>query len=108
MPIALFNFARALKISRFTIDILAQRLDQLKSQPYRSGEESERFVDLTHESVVCCEQLHHLLRARVAGLQLLDDCTAVGLITDFEELDRKISESLARLNWFEYGKAGEI
>ena len=105
MPIALFNFARALKISRFTIDILARRLDRLKSQPCRSEDESERFLDLTHENVACYEQLHHRLRTRLSGLQLLDDCTVVCLIAEIEELDRNISESLARLNWFEYGKA---
>lgn len=107
MPIALFSLARALKISGFTIDVLAQRLEQLESQSH-PGDERKRFVERTHESVASCEQLYHLLRARFFGLQSLDECTMASLNTEFEQLHHKISESLTRLNSFECSNAMEI
>jgi hypothetical protein len=62
MPIVLFNFARNLKITRFTIDVLTQRLEHLESPRDGSSEEWSRFVGLTHESVAARDQLHDALR----------------------------------------------
>ena len=95
MPIALFNFVRALKISRFTIDVLMQRLEQLN--------EGERCVGLMHESVASCERLHNRLCARMSGLQDLDDYAMASLNAEFGELQHNISESIARLKSFELG-----
>ena len=39
MPIVLFNFARNLKITRFTIDVLTQRLEHLESPGDGTSEE---------------------------------------------------------------------
>ncbi len=107
MPIVLFDFARNLKITRFTIDVLTQRLEQLESPRDRTSEEWSRFVDLTHESVAACNQLHDALRGKFSGLQSLDTGSIAFLNAGFAELHRKIAESIARLNAFEYGTAKE-
>jgi hypothetical protein len=105
MPIVLFDFARNLKIARFTIDVLTQRLEQLESPRNGTSEESARFVGLTHESVAACDQLHDALRARSSGVQSLDFGAIAFLNAGFVELHRKIAESIARLNSFEYETA---
>jgi hypothetical protein len=105
MPIVLFDFTRNLKITRFTIDVLTQRLEQLESPRDGTSEECARFVDLTHESVAACDQLHDALRAKFSGLQSLDSGAIAFLNAGFIELHRKIEESIARLNSFEYGAA---
>ena len=102
MPIVLFDFARNLKITRFTIDVLTQRLEQLES-PRDGSEECARFVGLTHESVAACDQLHDTLRAKFSGAQSLDSGAIAFLNAGFVVLHRKIAESIARLNSFEYG-----
>jgi hypothetical protein len=103
MPIVLFNFARNLKITRFTIDVLTQRLEHLESPRDGTREEWSRFVDSTHESVAACDQLHDALRGEFFGLQSLDTGSIAFLDAGFAELHRKITESIARLNAFEYG-----
>jgi hypothetical protein len=108
MPIVLFSFARNLKITRFTIDVLTQRLEHLASP--RDGSTSEewpRFVGLTHESVAACDQLHDALRGKCSGMQSPEAGSIAFLNAGFEELHRKIAESIARLNAFEYGTAKE-
>ena len=105
MPIVLFDFSRNLKITRFTIDVLTQRLKQLESPRDGTGEECARFVGLTHESVAACDQLHNVLRARLSGVQSSDSSAIAFLNAGFEELYRKIGESIARLNSFKYGTA---
>jgi len=100
MPIVLFDFARNLKITRFTIDVLTQRLEQLELP---NSEECARFVGLTHESVAVCDQLHDTLRAKFSGAQSLDSGAIAFLNAGFVVLHRKIAESIARLNSFEYG-----
>ena len=107
MPIVLFEFARNLKITRFTIDVLTQRLEQLESPRDGTSEESARFVGLTHESVAACDQLHDALHARFSGAQSLDSGAIAFLSAGFMELHRKIAESIARLNSLEYGTAKE-
>jgi hypothetical protein len=103
MPIVLFDFARNLKITRFTIDVLVQRLEQLESLRDGTSEECARFVGLTHESVAACDQLHDALRAKFSDLQSLDSGEIAFLSAGFVELHRKIADSIARLNSFEYG-----
>ena len=105
MPIVLFSFARNLKITRFTIDVLTQRLEHLKSPRDGISEEWSRFIGLTHESVAACDQLHDALRGKFSGMQSLDAGSIAFLNTGFAELHRKITESIARLNLFEYGTA---
>ena len=100
MPIVLFNFARNLKITRFTIDVLTQRLEHLESPRDGSSEERSRFVGLTHESVAACDQLHDALHGRFSGMQSLDTGSIAVLNVGFAELHRKIAESIARLNSF--------
>ena len=101
MPIVLFEFARNLKITRFTIDVLTQRLEQLESPHDDTGEEWSRFVGSAHQSVAACDQLHDALRGRVSGMQSLDTDSIASLNAGFAELHRKIAESIARLNSFE-------
>src|ERR1700720_629779 len=103
MPIVLFNFARNLKITRFTIDVLTQRLEHLESPGDGTSEEWLRFVSLTHGSVAACDQLHDALRGKFSGMQSLDTGSIALLKAGLAELHRKIAESIARLNSFEYG-----
>ena len=103
MPIVLFDFARNLKITRFTIDVLTQRLEQFESLRDDTSEECAWFVGLTHESVAACDQLHDVLRAKFSGVRSLDSAAIAFLNAGFAELHRKIAESIARLNSFEYG-----
>jgi hypothetical protein len=106
MPIVLFDIARNLKITRFTIDVLTQRLEHLESPGDGTSEEWLRFVGLTHGSVAACDQLHDALRGRFFG-KSLDTGSIAFLNAGFAELHRKIAESIARLNSFEYGAAKE-
>ena len=103
MPIVLFNFARNLKITRFTIDVLTQRLEHLESPRDGTSEEWSRFVGLTHDNVEACDQLHDALRGKFSGMQSLDTGSIAFLNAGFAELHRKIAESIARLNSFEDG-----
>jgi hypothetical protein len=105
LPIVRFDFSRNLKITRFTIDVLTQRLEQLQSPRDGTSEECVRFVGLTHESVAACDQLHDALRAKVSGVQSLDSGAIAFLNAGFVDLHRKSAESIARLNSFEYGTA---
>jgi hypothetical protein len=107
MPIVLIDFARNLKITRFTIDVLMQRLEHLGSPCDGTTEQWSRFVGLTHESVAACDQLHNALRAKFSGMQSLDTGSITFLNAGFAELHRKIAESIARLNSFEYATAKE-
>ena len=107
MPIVLFNFARNLKITRFTIDVLTQRLEHLESRCDGTSEEWSRFVGLTQQSVAACDQLHDALRGKFSGMQSLDTGSIAFLNAGFAQLHRKIAESIARLNSLEYGTAKE-
>jgi hypothetical protein len=106
MPIVLFEFARNLKVTRFTIDVLTQRLEQLESLHDGTSEECERFVGLTHGSVAACDRLHDALRAKFSSVKSLDSAAIAFLEAGFAELHCKIAESIARLNSFEYRTAG--
>jgi hypothetical protein len=107
MPIVLFDIARNLKITRFTIDVLTQRLEHLESPGDGTSEEWLRFVGLTHGSVAACDQIHDVLRGKFSGMRSLDTDSIAFLNAGFAELHRKIAESIARLNSFEYGAAKE-
>jgi hypothetical protein len=101
MSTLLFHFARNLKISRFTIDVLMQRIDQLKS---RLPEEYERrILAKTNEGVQDCDHLHQDLCDRFCGVQSFDSGSIASLISAFEELHRRIAESIANCNVFEFG-----
>jgi hypothetical protein len=102
MPIEMFDLARNLKISRFTIDVLMQRLMHLNPRRASAPDECERFVGQTQESVTACDQLLSELRDRLYGTQPVDVGTIASLSSGFEELHRKITESIARLNSFEF------
>jgi hypothetical protein len=86
MPIVLLNFARNLKITRFTIDVLTQRLEHLESPRDGTSEEWSRFVCLTHESVAACDQLYDALRGKFSGMQSLDTGSIAFLNAGFAEL----------------------
>jgi hypothetical protein len=108
MPIGQFNFARNMKISRFMIDVLMQRLQDLRPHPYHSPEECGELVGWAHERVAACDQLHNELRERFSAIRPLDADAIVSLSAEFEELRRKLAEPIARLNSFEYRGAGEF
>jgi hypothetical protein len=103
MPPVLFSFARNLKISRFTIDVLMQRLTHLQPPPHRGADRDAQLVGQTLASVAACDQLHNELRERFRGIQASDAGAIASFGARFEELNRRISESIARLNSFEYG-----
>jgi hypothetical protein len=104
MPMEMFDFARNLKISRFTIDVLMQRLTHLNPQRM-TAPECERFVGQTQESVTACDQMLSELHDRFYGSQSVDFGATALLSSGFDELHRKITESIARLNSFEYASA---
>jgi hypothetical protein len=99
MSTELFNFARNLKFSRFTIDVLMQRLDQLK--PCRP-EGYELLLGNTTSGVEDCDHLHQDLCERFSGVQTSDTGAIASLSAAFEELHRRIAESIANCNVFEF------
>ena len=108
MPTILFQFSRKLKMSRFTIDVLMERLTNLRPPRQRAVEEWEGFVGRTYESLNACDRLHNelgeqfdVVRARAAG-------DFPSLVDRFEDLHRRISESIATLNSVENGTARTI
>jgi hypothetical protein len=108
MPTILFQFSRKLKMSRFTIDVLMERLTNLSPPRQRAAEEWEGFVGRTYESLKACDRLHNelgeqfdVVRARAAG-------DFPSLVDRFEDLHRRISESIATLNSVENGTARAI
>ena len=100
MSTLLFHFARNLKFSRFTIDVLMQRLDQLKP---RRPAEYERLLAKTNEAVRDCDHLHKDLCDRFCGVQSFDAGSIASLIAAFDDLHRRIAESIANCNVFEFG-----
>ena len=104
MATVLFQLSRKLKMSRFTIDVLMERLTNLRPPRQRAADEWEGFVGRTYESLKACDELHNelgeqfdIVQARNAGFPSLSD--------RFEDLHRRISESIATLNSFENGTA---
>lgn len=107
MPPVLFSFARNLKISRFTIDVLMQRLTHLQSPPQREPDVDAQLVGQTLTSVAACDQLHNELHEQFRRIQVSDPGAIASFRARFEDLHRRISESIARLNSFEYGIQSE-
>ena len=102
MSTVLFQFARNLKISRFTIDVLMQRLDQLK--PPRP-EAYELLLGKTTAGIEDCDHLHRDLCDRFSEMQAFDTGAIASLSAAFEELHRRITESITNCNVFESGPA---
>ena len=100
MSIVLFHFARSLKISRFTIDVLMQRLDQLKP---RRPEGYRGLLGKMNESVRNCDHLHNDICDRFCRVQSFDAGTIAPLMSAFEDLDRLITNAIASCNVFEFG-----
>ena len=105
MPTLLFQFARKLKISRFTIDVLMERVGNLHPPRQRAADEWEGFVGRTYESLKACDQLHTELGAQLGVVESRNAGDFPSLVDRFEDLHRRISESIATLNAFENGPA---
>ena len=98
MSTILFQFSRKLKISRFTIDVLMERLRNLRPPRQRPAEEWEGFVGRTYESLKACDRLHNELGQQFDVARARDAGDFPSLIDRFEDLHRRISESIASLN----------
>ena len=105
MATLLFQFARKLKISRFTIDVLMERLGNLHPPRLRAADEWEGFVGRTYESLKACDRLHSELGQQLNVVQSRNAGDFPSLVDRFEDLHRRISESIATLNSFENGTA---
>jgi hypothetical protein len=99
MSSVLFHFARNLKISRFTIDVLMQRLDQLKPRPEGYG----GLLGKMTQSLRDCDHLYNEICDRFCGVQSFEAGSIAPLMTAFEELDRRIKNAIASCNVFEFG-----
>ena len=55
MPTLLFQVYRRLKLSRFTIDVLMERLTNLHRPRQRADDEWAGFVGRTYESLKACD-----------------------------------------------------
>jgi hypothetical protein len=100
MPIALFHMARKLKFSRFTIDVLIQRLEHLEPC---CPKKFERVLRETKQGVENCDHLHNDLRDRFFGALSFDARSIASLTSAFEELNRRITDSISGCNVFEFG-----
>ena len=100
MSITLFHLARNLKFSRFAIDVLLQRLEQLRP---RCVEQSERILLETKQGVQNCDHLHNELCDRFCAKRSFNTGSIASLLSTFEELNRRIADSIAKCNVFEFG-----
>ena len=100
MSIALFRLARNLKFSRFAIDVLLQRLEQLKP---RCAEQNQRILLETKQGVQNCDHLHNELCHRFCAKRSFDTGSIASLLSTFDELNRRIADSIATCNVFEFG-----
>jgi hypothetical protein len=103
MSTELFNFVRDVKISRFTIDVLIQRLDQLKPHRHCGLEEYERLLGKANAGVVDCDHLLNDLRDQFCGVQSRDAGSIASVSGAFEDLHRRIAESITNCNVLEFG-----
>jgi hypothetical protein len=99
MSSVLFHFARNLKISRFTIDVLMQRLDQLKPRPEGYG----GLLGKMTQSLRDCDHLYNEICDRFCGVRSFEAGSIAPLMTAFEELDRRIKNAIVSCNVFEFG-----
>ena len=98
MSTVLFHLARNLKISRFTIDVLMQRLEQLTPRC-----KDQRVLRETQQAVENCDHLHNDLCERFCKIQSLDRRSIASLTAAFEVLNRRIKDSISGCNCFEFG-----
>lgn len=105
MTTILFQFSRKLRISRFTIDVLMERLTNLRPPRKQADDEWAGFVGRTYEGLKACERLHNELGEEFGVVQARDADDFPSLVDRFEDLHRRISESIATLNTFENGAA---
>jgi hypothetical protein len=100
-----FHFARSLKISRFAIDVLIQRLERLElGRPEGDGQ----VIGETNQCVRDCDHLHHDLCNRFIGMQSFDGGSIVSLMAAFEVLNRRIIQSISDCNAFESGSSVHV
>ena len=73
----------------------------------RAGGEEPRFTNRligeTNEGVQNCDHLHNDLCDRFCAKQSFDTGSIASLLTTFEELNRRITDSIAKCNAFEFG-----
>lgn len=101
--VPLFQFNRNLKLSRFTVDVLMQRLTHLKSERHCAPDECLRSIDQANASVTACDQLQNELHQRLNSGRPIDLGTMASMVAMLREMRRNVTESIARLNSFEYG-----
>jgi hypothetical protein len=103
MPTEPFNLVRDMNISRFTIDVLMRRLDQLKPRRHCGPEEYERLLGKTNAGVADCDHLLNDLRDRFCGAKSFDAGSIASVSAAFEELHRRIAESITNCDVLEFG-----
>lgn len=103
MAIVSFNMLRDLKFTRFTIDVLLQRIAQLVPPHNRGRAECERFVGDSRAAVATCDRLHDEISDRVHGIQPPDASALMSLRARLQELHRKIAAEITRFDLFEHG-----
>jgi hypothetical protein len=103
MSTELFNFVRDVQVSRFTIDVLIQRLNQLKPRAHYGPDEYERLLGKTYAGVAGCDHLLNDLRDRFCEVHSFDAGSIASVSAAFEELHRRIAESITNCNVLEFG-----
>jgi hypothetical protein len=98
-----FNFVRNVQVSRFTIDVLIQRLNQLKPRRHCGPEEYERLLGKTYAGVACCNYLLKDFRERFCEVHSFDAGSIASASAAFEDLQRRIAESITNCNILEFG-----
>lgn len=99
MATHIFHLTRKLKFSRFTIEVLSQRLEQLNSL---CPEEYGPVLSAAKRGVQHCEHLHDELRGQLCGAQSLDAVSIASLLAAFDELNRGVKDLLAQCNEFAF------
>jgi len=82
-----------------------ERLSNLRPPRQRAADEWEGFVGRTYESLKACDQLHGELGEQFDVVQERNVADFPSLLDRFEDLHRRISESIAALNSVETGTA---
>src|SRR5258708_8793963 len=86
MSTLLFQFSRKLKISRFTIDVLMERLTNLRPPRQRADDEWEGIVGRTYESLKACDQMHNEVGEQFDVVQARNPGDFPSLIDRVEDL----------------------
>ena len=93
--------ARKLKISRFTIDVLLQRLAHLTESPDAAFGACEDLVHQIQARVADCDQWHDTLCSRFIAISWRELDAMEALNADFIELQCKITILLTCVNRLE-------